>query len=271
METVLDMSLDDMIKKSKSRNQRGGRGRGKARPERVQGGTIGRGRGTRTFGRGKDVSRQHGMFEDSLLAAGYSGIETGTKLYVSNLDYGVTNEDIKELFSEVGDVKRYSVHYDSNGRPNLGNSYDYEQLWLSVPQGTAEVVYIRKSDALAAMKRYNGVQLDGKSMKIENIGTSLGLPVSGRVNLTGGANGRGKRTVVMASQGLGRARGSALANRGIGKSSRGAFQRGGRGRGAGSRSQSRGRGRGRKQPTVKSADELNKDLESYHAEAMNTS
>jgi hypothetical protein len=27
-----------------------------------------------------------------------SAIETGTKLYISNLDYGVSNEDIKVLF-----------------------------------------------------------------------------------------------------------------------------------------------------------------------------
>lgn len=38
---------------------------------------------------------QNDLFEDSLKAAGLSGAETGTKLYVSNLDVGVTNEDIR--------------------------------------------------------------------------------------------------------------------------------------------------------------------------------
>lgn len=50
---------------------------------------------------------------------------------------------------------------------------------------------------MAALKRYNNVQLDGKPMKIEVIGTNLGLPVTPRVNVLGGPNGRGKRTVVM--------------------------------------------------------------------------
>lgn len=40
-------------------------------------------------------------------------------------------------------------------------------------QGTAEVVFSRKPDAIAAVKRYNNVQLDGKPMKIELIGTNL--------------------------------------------------------------------------------------------------
>ena len=35
------------------------------------------------------------LFEESLRAAGIPGIEIGTKLYVSNLDSGVTNEDIR--------------------------------------------------------------------------------------------------------------------------------------------------------------------------------
>lgn len=51
---------------------------------------------------------------------------------------------------------------------------------------------------MAALKRYNNVQLDGKPMKIEVIGTNLGLPITPRVNVLGGPNGRGKRrTVVM--------------------------------------------------------------------------
>ena len=40
-------------------------------------------------------------------------------------------------------------------------------------QGTAEVVFSRRGDALAAVKRYNNVQLDGKLMKIEIVGTNL--------------------------------------------------------------------------------------------------
>lgn len=35
------------------------------------------------------------LFEDGMVAAGLTGIETGTKLYISNLDYGVSNDDIK--------------------------------------------------------------------------------------------------------------------------------------------------------------------------------
>uniref|UniRef100_A0A453KFR2 RRM domain-containing protein n=1 Tax=Aegilops tauschii subsp. strangulata TaxID=200361 RepID=A0A453KFR2_AEGTS len=89
-----------------------------------------------------------------------TGVETGTKLYISNLDYNVSNEDIKELFAEVGDLKRYSINYDKSGRS----------------KGTAEVIFSRKSDALAALKRYNNVQLDGKPMKIEVIGTNIEAP-----------------------------------------------------------------------------------------------
>ncbi|KAH7556996.1 hypothetical protein JRO89_XS11G0025900 [Xanthoceras sorbifolium] len=133
-----------------------------------------------SFNRTRTFPWQHDLFEDSLRAAGISGIEVGTKLYVSNLHYGVTNEDIRELFSEIGELKRYAIHYDKNGRPS----------------GSAEVVYTRRSDAFAALKRYNNVLLDGKPMKIEVVGTNAEVPISARVNVTG-VNGRRKRTVVM--------------------------------------------------------------------------
>nr|CAD1826723.1 unnamed protein product [Ananas comosus var. bracteatus] len=202
----------------------------------------------------KDMIWRHDLFNDSMVAAGLSGVETGTKLYISNLDYGVSNEDIKELFSEVGELKRWAVHYDRNGRPS----------------GSAEVVFTRRSDAIAALKRYNNVQLDGKTMKIEVIGMNLGLPVTPRVNVVGGTNGRGKRTVVMTPE-FGRGGGSS-SNRSSGWN-RGGFQRGrGRARGSGfQRGRGRGHGRGRKQTVEKSAEQLDKELDNYHADAMNTS
>lgn len=50
--------------------------------------------------------------------------------------------------------------------------------FLHIFQGTAEVVFSRRTDAVAAVKRYNNVQLDGKPMKIEIIGTNLSTPAS---------------------------------------------------------------------------------------------
>lgn len=64
-------------------------------------------------------------------------------------------------------------------------------------QGSAEVVYMRRSDAFQAMKRYNNVLLDGRSMRLEIVGggnPEAAPPVAGRVNVTG-LNGRMKRTV----------------------------------------------------------------------------
>uniref|UniRef100_A0A6N2KK58 RRM domain-containing protein n=1 Tax=Salix viminalis TaxID=40686 RepID=A0A6N2KK58_SALVM len=65
----------------------------------------------------------------------------------------------EELFSEVGDLKRYSVHYDRSGRS----------------EGTAEMVFARQEDAVSAVNRYNNVQLDGKPLKIEIVGTNIGM------------------------------------------------------------------------------------------------
>lgn len=257
MNTNLDMALDDIIKSNK---QSGGGGRGRGR-----GGGAGRGRGrrggatlgssTRTgaplrarrprggrpsyqiaksfFSRGGDGAWRRDFFDDVVGSAVQSlGIETGTKLYISNLDYGVSNEDIKELFSEVGDVKRCGIHYDRSGRS----------------KGTAEVVYSRRLDAVAAMKRYNNVQLDGKPMKIELIGTNLLPPITRAMNGPA-ALGRGRRPVTM---------------------------NGARGRGFGFRRfRGRGRGRGRRPPIgeriAPTVAELDAELEKYHQDAMQTS
>lgn len=45
--------------------------------------------------RKKSLPWQNDLFEESLRAVGVSGVEVGTTVYVTNLDQGVTNEDIK--------------------------------------------------------------------------------------------------------------------------------------------------------------------------------
>ncbi|CAN0897425.1 THO complex subunit 4C [Linum grandiflorum] len=272
MATSVDMSLDDIIKSSRGKGRgRGGmakRGRGSGRPFNagkmtgpVRRGPFGVNTRASQFAISKASSKltqparrvrtlpwQHDLFEDSIRAAGITGIEVGTKLYVSNLDHKVSNDDIRELFAEIGDLKRYAVHFDRTGRPS----------------GSAEVVYTRRSDAFAALKKYNNVLLDGKPMKLEVVGANTDAPISARVNVSG-VNGRPKRTVVMTQNRrggfLGGARGGRRATgRGAGAST---------GRGGGGARGGRGGGRGRgKKPVEKSADQLDKELENYHNEAM---
>jgi len=165
-----------------------------------------------------------------------SAIETGTKLYISNLDFGVSNDDIKELFSELGDLKRSSINYDRSGRS----------------KGTAEVVFARRADAVAAVKKYNNVQLDGKPMKIEIVGTNTPTTAAAPPVINGGQ----ARNAVKSTP-----RGGPT-----GMPQRRPHQRGGGGRRGGG---SGGR-RGKERSKPKSAEELDADLEKYHADAMQT-
>ncbi|GAV57894.1 RRM_1 domain-containing protein/FoP_duplication domain-containing protein [Cephalotus follicularis] len=236
MSSALDKTLDDIIKSNKrsgSGNSRSrGRGSGPGPARRFPNRAANRS-GPYATAKAPESTWQHDMFTDQGMAGRTSAIETGTKLYISNLDYGVSNEDIKELFAEVGDLKRYAVHYDRSGRS----------------KGTAEVVYSRRADAVAAVKRYNNVQLDGKPMKIEIVGMNLVNPAVLTI-----ANGNFAKSNVVPRSGQGRGgaygrpRGAVSAGRGFG----------------------RGRGRGRGRSEKISAEDLDADLEKYYSEAMET-
>ncbi|CAN1746979.1 THO complex subunit 4A [Linum perenne] len=197
MSSSLDMALDEIILKNNEGGRRGGlasRGRGRGK------GSSGGGFVPSIYGPGPD--RRFGNRGGSFRCAPYAMLPPppvpkmampvlepmmvpqsdrgeGTMLYLSNLDYGVTNQDIKLhnaanvipwdgtvdaldcllqlLFSDIGELKRYSINYDKSGRS----------------KGTGEVVYARREDALTAIKRYNNVQLDGKPLHIELLGVNM--------------------------------------------------------------------------------------------------
>ncbi|KQK22313.1 THO complex subunit 4A [Brachypodium distachyon] len=272
MAETLDMTLDDIIKNNKKSNPSSGGGgrRREGRRGSAAGGSGGAASGAggvgpnrRAFKRSgnraapyqppkaPESAWQHDMYSDVPAGRGGSGrvsaIETGTKLFITNLEFGVSTEDVKELFSELGDLKRCSIHYDRSGRS----------------KGTAEVIFARRGDAVAAMKKYNNVQLDGKPMKIEILGTNTptaaaALPAN---------NGSYPRTAAqnapwVASAGL-------QQNRPRIRGGRGRRGGGSGGVGGGGSSGSGGR-RGKERSKPRSAEELDAELEKYHADAMQT-
>ncbi|KAM6956951.1 polymerase delta-interacting protein 3 isoform 2-T2 [Aplochiton taeniatus] len=96
----------------------------------------------------------------------------GTKITVNNLHPRVTEEDIVELFCVCGALKRARL----------------------VKVGVAEVVFVRKDDAVSAYRKYNNRCLDGQPMKCNlhiqgNVITS-DQPILLRLSDTPGVSGK---------------------------------------------------------------------------------
>uniref|UniRef100_G3Q2C6 Aly/REF export factor n=1 Tax=Gasterosteus aculeatus TaxID=69293 RepID=G3Q2C6_GASAC len=164
MADKMSMSLDDIIKL----NKKGGSGRG-GRSSGGQGGSSERNTRSEPYTRPRELPDkwQHDMFEEhagghrgqSAVAERSVGVDDNGKLLVSNLDFGVSDLDIKELFAEFGTLQKASVHYDRSGRS----------------KGTADVHFETKAEALKAMKHYNGVPLDGRPMKIQQMTSEVDI------------------------------------------------------------------------------------------------
>ncbi|XP_054159224.1 THO complex subunit 4-like [Oppia nitens] len=271
MADKIDMSLDDIIKRDKistGKTRRGGQAGGGARrggPQRggtQRGGQRGGGgaqrgiggggpqRNLRTRSRQQPYSRpnqipdrwQHDMFDNSGLKKLTTASNASAHLMVSNLEFGVTDADIQELFAEFGNLRKAAIHYDRSGRS----------------LGTADVVFERKSEAMKAMEQYNGVPLDGRAMKIQlmvnndtttqrtgNISSRIGAPVGNR-----GRGGNNNRSFSRSGGGGGGGRG------GGGR----VLRRGTSGRGGGGGGRGGQRGGQKKVPT---AEELDAELDAY--------
>ena len=73
------------------------------------------------------------------------------KLYVGNLNYSTTEQDLRELFSEVGPVASVSLVMDRDtGRP----------------RGFGFVEMETDEEAAAAQRALDGVELDGRKLRV---------------------------------------------------------------------------------------------------------
>ena len=73
------------------------------------------------------------------------------KLYVGNLAFGTTNEDLQELFSQAGSVESASVVEDRD----TGRS-----------RGFGFVEMASKEEAEAAIQQFNGKEFQGRSLTV---------------------------------------------------------------------------------------------------------
>ena len=73
----------------------------------------------------------------------YSSPIAGVKLVVSNLEESVTEEDLSELFGDIGNVRKVNM----KGR------------------GVAEIVFVKREAAEKAVEMYDKRLLDGRAMK----------------------------------------------------------------------------------------------------------
>ena len=74
-----------------------------------------------------------------------------TKLYVGNLSYGTTEEDLRALFTQAGSVATVDLIKDRD----TGRS-----------KGFAFVQMSTQSEAEEAIKLFNGYELDGRALKV---------------------------------------------------------------------------------------------------------
>ena len=104
-----------------------------------------------------------------------------TKLYVGNLAFQTTSEDLQELFAQAGTVESASVVEDRM----TGRSRGFAFVEMSTPE-----------EAAAAIEQMNGKEVGGRALKVneakprENRSGGGGRRFGGGGNREGGGYGR---------------------------------------------------------------------------------
>jgi len=102
----------------------------------------------------------------------------GTKLYVGNLSFRTTSEELKDAFAAVGTVESASVIEDRDTGRSRGFAF--------VEMGTAE-------EAAAAIEQFNGKDFGGRNLTVNEAKprTDRGGGGGGRGGYGGGGGDRG--------------------------------------------------------------------------------
>ena len=97
----------------------------------------------------------------------------GNKLFVGNIVFSATEDDLRSLFSEAGEVQEVTLINDKfTGRP----------------RGFGFVTMATDEEAQAAVERFEGYDLDGRSLKVNEARPREDRPAGG-----GGGFGGGRR------------------------------------------------------------------------------
>ena len=101
-----------------------------------------------------------------------------TKLYVGNLDFKTTSEQLQELFAQAGTVQSASVVEDRE----TGRS-----------RGFAFVEMSTNAEAAAAIDQFNGKEIDGRLLKVNEAKPRENRGGGGGRNFGGNNRGGGYR------------------------------------------------------------------------------
>ncbi|KAJ1774831.1 hypothetical protein LPJ77_000444 [Coemansia sp. RSA 2523] len=266
MSTNLDQSLDDIIKSTPRSSGSGGRGRrdGNSRGQtrnspyaRRSGGVQKSDSGSRKPSQQQQqqaaqmmmlnnpaylaaLQQQHRQKQGSSASSG--------KILINNLDYGVTEADLRELFQQVGALSKVALNFNRRGTSS----------------GSGMVIFKNPAHAQSAYNRYNNVELDHRKMLIEVVGGGAASGVVPMVvpmmpqNFVQPQNASGARR-----NRRGNAQGSSS---GQGNKSQGSSAQGSNGNAQGGR-----RRGGRQDKPQPSAEQLDADLDEYMKDANNAS